>query len=127
MKLFSIGKDGGKESTVTGFWLCEFKSLFSIAFLRFGDGSRDAYHNHAFNSLSWVLKGKLEELNLGNETNIYKRSFKPIITLRRTFHKVISHGTTWVFTIRGPWSKTWKEFIPNTGKEITLTNGRKVV
>ena len=61
MKLFSYGKDGGEESTVWGYWLCEFKSLFSVALLCFEDGSREAYHDHAFNSISWVLSGKLTE------------------------------------------------------------------
>mgnify|MGYP001575993171 CR=1 FL=1 len=58
MKLFYYGKDGGPESHVWGFWLIEAKSLFSIVLLRFENGTREAYHSHAFNSLSWVLRGR---------------------------------------------------------------------
>lgn len=39
MKLFSKSHDGGKDSGVTGYWLIESKSLFSIVLLRFSEGS----------------------------------------------------------------------------------------
>lgn len=130
MKLLSIAKDGGKESTVTGYWLIEIKSLFSIVLLRFDHGSREAYHSHAFNCISWILKGQLEEKHLGksplsSHTEFHYAGFKPIITKKKTFHKVYSHGTTWVLSFRGPWAKEWKEYVD--GEEITLTHGRKVV
>lgn len=48
--------DGGPESNVTAY-MVEFKSLFSIGFLRFAEGSRDAYHGHAFDCVNWVLPG----------------------------------------------------------------------
>lgn len=128
MRLFQYGKDGGPESTVWGWFLIEFKSLFSIVLLCFEDGSREAYHNHAFNCYSWVLKGKLEENILEDASkNIYTPSLKPIHTKRDTFHKVVSTGRTWVLTFRGPWSKTWKEFIPETGEYKNLTYGRKEI
>lgn len=118
-------KDGGPESRVWGYWLVEIKSLFSIALLCFKDGSRDAYHSHAFNSVSWVLWGALgEQLRESPDgTWFYYPSFRPIITKRDTFHKVTSIGTTWVLTFRGPWAKTWKEWTEKEG-EVTLTNHR---
>lgn len=127
MKLFSYGKDGGPESTVTGFWLIEIRSLFSIALLRFKHGSRDSYHSHAFNCVSWLLKGNLKEYNLDSSKRLYKPSIKPIVTKRSTFHKVYSAGTSWVLTFRGPWSKTWKEYNPVTNTYITLSYGRKII
>lgn len=128
MKLFKKAKDGGPESHVTGFWLIEWKKLFSIVLLRFSDGSRDAYHSHAFNALSWIFKGKLLEY-APNERLIgyYTPSLIPVYTSRKRFHKVISHGNTWVLSFRGPWSKTWEEYIPSTNQSLTLTNGREVV
>lgn len=151
MKFFSLCKDGGPESTVWGYFLCEIKPLFSIALLRFENGSRDAYHSHAFNCVSWVLKGKLREyfpIKMGPNTTftavgvspeilneimqdpctgkIYKPSLKPVFTYRDTTHKVVSVGRTWVLTFRGPWAKTWKEILPS-GEEKTLTNGRREV
>lgn len=127
MKIFSVSKDGGQESNVTGYWLVEIKSLFSIAFLKFENGTRDAYHSHAFNCVSWLLSGKLEE-NFEDEKRkpiTYVSSLKPIVTKRDTFHKVRSVGRSWVLTFRGPWQKEWKERQGN--KVTTLTNGRKIV
>ena len=61
MKLFHKAKDGGPASTVTGYWLIESKRFFSIVLLRFDGPSREAFHTHAFNSISWVVKGVLLE------------------------------------------------------------------
>ena len=130
-RFLNIGKDGGPESNVTGYWLAEIKSLFSVALLRFDDGSRDAYHSHAFNCISWVLTGKLEERHLEldhtERVDNHTPSLRPVITRRSTFHRVISRGTTWVLTFRGPWSKEWHEYDPHEGKYTTLTFGRKVM
>jgi hypothetical protein len=123
MKIFYRGKDGGKDSNVWGYWLIEIKSLFSIALLRFENGTREAYHSHAFNCISWLLSGRLDEEFTDGKGRPYLPSFKPIITKRETFHKVYSHGRSWVLTFRGPWTKTWLE--NKGGKEIVLTHGRR--
>lgn len=134
MKLLSKSKDGGPESRVLAYWLVEIKWLFSIVLLRFEDGSRDAYHTHAFNSVSWVLSGELQELH-SPETKPdpfdrcewhFPGPF-PVITRRKTSHKVTSTGTTWVLSFRGPWAKTWQEYVPSTGKTSTLTHGRRPI
>jgi hypothetical protein len=134
VKLFSYGKDGGPESTVWGYWLIEWKRLFSVALLCFEDGSREAFHTHAFSSVSWVLKGQLcEETIIGPpEYGIrlylpYLPGLKPIFTSRRRLHKVSSVGRTWVLTFRGPWAKTWQEWLPKQRRFVTLTNGRQLV
>lgn len=128
MKFFHKSKDGGLESTVTGYWLVEIKSLFSIVLLRFDSFSREAYHTHAFNSLSWLIKGRLFEKFYQGGAELHLPSFKPFITKRDDFHKVDSlTDRSWVLSFRGPWSKHWKEFHPNTGQHLTLANGRKVV
>lgn len=117
-------KDGGPESTVTGYWLVEIKSLFSICLLKFEGKSREAFHSHAFNSIAWVIKGKLTENMLDGRVNIHSPSFKPFYVTREDFHKVDSDGTTWVFNIRGPWAKKWEEYLPLESRFRTLTNGR---
>jgi hypothetical protein len=127
VKFFKKAKDGGPESHVTGYWLCEIKSLFSVALLKFEDGSRDSYHDHAFNSISWVLFGLLVELHKDSFALMHPTSLRPVLTLKSKFHKVVSIGTTWVLTFRGPWSKTWQEFDPKTKEYVTLTEHRKVV
>lgn len=127
MKFLKRGKDGGPKSTVTGYWLAEIKSLFSAVVLKFEDGSRDEYHDHAFNSISWVLGGSLIERHLDGKVEIHKPSWLPVITRRDTFHNVVSQGTTWVFSIRGPWAKTWREWDPKSGFFTMLSHGRKIV
>lgn len=127
MKFFSKGKDGGPKSTVTGYWLIEVKKLFSIVLLKFEHGSRDEFHNHAFNSVNWVLKGDLYEEDIGGGGRFYRKGLKPIKTWRRTFHRVRSIGTSWVLSFRGPWNKYWTEYSPKTNQYTTLTNGRKTI
>jgi len=130
MKIFKKMKDGGSESTVTGYWLIECKSLFSVVLLKFEGKSREAYHTHAFNCFSWVIKGHLTEnvlLTAGNYSVGRPASFKPFVTKRTRFHKVDSTGTTWVLSFRGKWSDRWQEYNPKTNKFTTLTNRRKDV
>lgn len=129
MKFLFKSKDGGKESNVTGYWLFESKRFGSIVLLRFDEGSREAFHSHAFNAISWVLSGHLdEELKDTGEVVSLEPSFKPVFTSRDRFHRVFGMAKhTWVFSLRGPWVKFWKEWLPKENKEITLTNGRKVV
>lgn len=127
MKFLSKAKDGGPKSTVTGYWLTELKQLFSIVLLKFEDGSRDEFHSHAFDSLNWVIRGKVQEEHLDGRKVSYRPSLRPVVTRRNTFHRVVSSGTTWVFSLRGPWRKFWQEYDPSTGKTVELTHGRKVV
>ncbi len=131
MKLFFKAKDGGHESKVTGYWLIESKMFFSIVLLRFDKGSREVYHTHAFNAVSWVLKGKLLEYvkNSGKPIQcVYTPSLNCIYTPRERFHKVEGIAdTTWAISFRGPWLNIWKEFLPYTNTEINLTHGRLAV
>ena len=130
MRLFQKTKDGGAESTVDAFFLCEFKGLFSIALLRFNKGSRNNFHPHAFDAFTWFLKGDMTEHRILDGEVVkrkYKRSILPKITKKDNMHKVMAHKTSWCFTIRGPWSKEWQEVDLTQDKLITLTHGRKVV
>ena len=127
MKLFQLSKDGGPESRVWGYFLVEIKKLFSVVVLHFKDGSREAYHNHAFDAISWILKGHLTEEVLQGGIIEYRSSIIPIFTSRDRFHKVTSHKDTFVISFRGPWRKWWKEYIRATNQVITLTHGRKVL
>ena len=124
MKILKKMKDGGPLSNVTGYWLVEIKSLFSIALLKFANGSRENYHSHAFNAFSWIVKGKLLEEHMDKVSNNIYPSWMPFITPRTCFHKVTSYGDTWALTFRGPWCKTWEEYSPETDEIIGLENGR---
>lgn len=138
-KIFYTKPDGGNDSGVKAYFLIEWKILFSIGILRFNKGSREAYHSHAFNALTWWLKGSVTEARLncvfdGEGTLIRKneddkKNFKPSlipkITLKSNCHKVIAHETTYALTFRGPWKNTWNELKDN--KWVTLTHGRKLI
>lgn len=136
MKLFTKAKDGGPESPVDAFFIIEWKSLFSIAFLKFNKGKREQYHTHAFNALTWFLKGNIVEDRLirtfalglfSNEYYIYERSILPKYTSRDNNHRVEAFEDSWCFTIRGPWSATWTETDLENGTTITLAQGRKIL
>jgi hypothetical protein len=126
MKLFTKRKDGGGESTVTGYWLVEIKGLFSIALLKFDGASREAFHTHAFNCFSWVLRGHLQEHFFNGAERYHKPSWRPFITRRTDFHKVssIAAKPSWILTFRGPWKKAWVEWRPNENRFVGLTHGR---
>lgn len=129
-------KDGGPESHVYAYGL-ECKALFSVLVLRFENGTRDAYHSHAFNAVSWLLgSGDLHEIvkpgrqGALSTTTYYEPSLRPIVTLRETYHQVASIGRTWVLTLRGPWVDTWTEAVANGRGGYdprTLAHGRRVV
>jgi hypothetical protein len=126
IKLCHYAKDGGPDSCVWGYWLIEWKKWFSIALLCFEDGSREEHHSHAFNSISWVLKGKLIENMLDGQRLEHRAGLGAVVTKRNTFHRVVSVGRTWVLTFRGPWNDIWHEYHPDKGV-YNLTHGRKIV
>ena len=61
MRVLESAPDGGDTSGVRAFFLFESKRFGSIALLRFNKGSRDAFHSHAFNALTWWLWGEVLE------------------------------------------------------------------
>lgn len=123
MRFLEVSKDGGQESNAWAYWLIEYKPLFSIVLLKFVGKSRECYHTHAFNAISWILKGKIvEEFADKRPSKIHKPSIIPIYTPRIPFHKASSDGTTLALSFRGPWTKTWKE--KSNTEEYSLTNGR---
>lgn len=127
MKFFQWCKDGGPESRVWSFIVVEIKSLFSVMLLKFEDGTRDIFHEHAFNAVSWLFKGSLIEDAWNDGVFIHSPSLKPIITKRKRFHQVTSVGTSWALTFRGPWNHIWVEGDPWMNIYTYLTHGRKVV
>lgn len=122
MRLFKRSYDGGADSGVTGYWLIEAKNLFSIVLLRFSEGSREAFHSHAFNALTWWLKGSVTEQFVNGGEKRWKPSITPKWTPRNCYHKILADEVSWAISFRGPWSKTWKEM--KNGREKILTHGR---
>lgn len=124
MRFLEVNKDGGPLSNAWAYWMIEIKPLFSIVLLKFVGRTREAYHTHAFHSISWLLKGKLvEEFKDGSPKKVHTPSIVPIITTRSNFHKVSSDEVSWVISFRGPWENEWLE---NTDADGTykLTHGR---
>jgi hypothetical protein len=129
MKFLFGAKDGGPESRVWA-WGLESKRFGSVLLLKFGRGSREAFHSHAFNATSWVLSGGLREVvryrTFGFASTEHAPSLMPVRTYRETFHQVFGLApATWVLSFRGPWADTWEEWVDD--EDIVLTHGRKVV
>ena len=131
MRLFYKGKDGGPDSPVTGYFLIEIKWLFSIVLLKFNEGTRENFHNHAFNAFTWFIKGcLLEEIKTADSYiyKAYRRSINPKLTKKDRLHRVHALETSYCISVRGPWSKTWQEYSSNTREYTTLSSpGRKEV
>lgn len=125
--LFKTSHDGGSNSGVTGFWLIEWKPVFSIVVLKFNKGTREAYHSHAFSALTWWLKGKVIEHHIDGNKNHWAPSFFPKYTPKKCFHKVEALEDTYALSIRGPWDKTWQEYSQNEHQLVTLGNGREII
>lgn len=130
MKFFQIAKDGGPDSPVTGFFVVEIKSLFSIVFLKFNKGAREAFHSHAFNAVTLWLRGTAIEHVLNPTRSVASRIWEaPTVkyTPRDLMHRIEAPENVYAFSIRGPWVNTWKEYLPTTNDTVLLTHGRKVV
>lgn len=135
MKFFKICKDGGEESNSTGLFFVEIKGLFSIVLLRFDPGSREVYHTHAFNAVSWIFgwglfewfKGEVEGAEI--HSAYLEPGWMPHWTPRERFHQVYNYADhpVWALSFRGPWVARWCEWLPAEDQEIVLTHGRKVI
>jgi hypothetical protein len=130
MILFSKRKDGGKESTVDAYFLFEIKNFMSVALLKFNKGTRENYHSHAFNALTWFLFGDMVEERIVDgklvKTN-YSFSLKPKYTPKDNLHKVFANKTSYALTIRGKWQKDWIEYNENEDTTYVLESGRKII
>lgn len=127
MFLFKKRKDGGKSSPVDAYFVCEIKGLFSIAFLKFNKGGREAFHTHAFDALTWFLSGNLVEEDVNGDTYKYKRSLIPKFTSKSKNHRVKATKDSWCFTLRGAWDETWTEYNKEEDTTTTLSHGRNII
>lgn len=130
MHILKKVKDGGKESPVDAYFLFELKGLCSIALLKFNKGTRENFHTHAFDALTWFLSGHLVEERAtphGSILYTYKRSLLPKFTAKSNLHRVRAHKTSWCFTIRGPWENHWTEYNEEKDTTYVLTHHRHIV
>jgi hypothetical protein len=116
VSFFKSSYDGGKDSGVTGFWLIECKWLFSIVILKFNKGTREAYHTHAFNALTWWLWGSVIEHVIGSRNEIeleindekpekikWWPSLFPKYTPREHLHMIEALEPSYAISFIGPW------------------------
>lgn len=123
-KFFAKAPDGGRDSGVTGYFLIEWKSAFSIVLLHFRPGTREAYHTHAFNAWTLWLKGRVCEHHRDRTKQEWKAGDLKF-TPRECFHKIESLGHAWALSVRGPWAGEWWE--ERNGWLYRLTHGRREV
>lgn len=127
-RFFFKRADGGQDSGVTGYWLIEWKALFSIVLLRFEPGSsRSVYHSHAFSAWTWWLRGAAVEHHSDGRQILWTPSPWPKWTPRSCCHRIFPKVRTWALSIRGPWAPSWREEHPRTGEVVHLGSGRKVL
>lgn len=126
MRICKKTKDGGPDSPVDGYFLIEIKGLFSIVLLHF-NGTREAYHSHAFNAVTLWLKGRVfEAVRTEDEIKWHKWAAGNIkYTPRNLMHKISPTVDSWALSFRGPWKETWQEF--KDEKYVTLAHGRKII
>lgn len=120
-------KDGGKTSPVDAYFLIEWKNFISIAILKFNKGGREEFHTHAFNAVTWFVKGDLVEEDVSGDTYKYTRSLIPKVTPKDKNHRVKALTDSYCFTIRGKWSDKWLEYEDDTRQVTEFTHGRKIV
>jgi hypothetical protein len=125
IRLFFSKSDGGKDSGVTGYWLIEWKKVFSVVLLKFEPNHRENYHSHAFNAITWWIKGEAEELLADGTSLKWKPSIWPKWTPKSTTHKYQPLTKVYAISLRGPWENKWNEVKPD-GTSITLTHGRVI-
>lgn len=124
MKFLSKAADGGPASGVTGYFLVEIKWLFSVVLLHFAEGSREAFHEHAFNAYTIWLAGEVREEHRDGRKCFFSAGMRKR-TPRYVFHKIIALKSSWALSFRGPWVDHWRE--DRSGSLVTLTHGRRVV
>ena len=131
MKFLFKSKDGGPQSPVTGYWLVEIKSLFSIVLLHFGKGGREAFHSHAFNAVTLWLKGRVFEHIFNPVTKATETRGWQIGQLKYTprahMHRITTPDGAWALSLRGPWVMRWQEYSARTHQVATrMTPGRQI-
>ena len=126
MNILSRRKDGGIKSPVDAYFLFEFKSLGSIALLKFNKGGREEFHNHAFNAWTWFLGGRLLEEDVSGKAYQYRTGWKPKFTPKNKNHRVIALEDSYCLTIRGRWDREWTEYSREHDTTTVFSWGRKV-
>ena len=120
-------KDGGKTSPVDAYFLFEIKGLCSVALLKFNKGGREDFHSHAFNALTWFIKGDLMEEKIDGSLKKYRRAFLPKFTSKTNCHRVVANKDSWCLTVRGSWDKTWYEIDKVKNEKTVFSNHRNIV
>lgn len=126
MNIFKKLKDGGSQSPVDAYFLFEIKGLASVALLKFNKGGREAFHTHAFDALTWFIKGDLIEEDVSGDTYRYKKSLVPKLTLKSKNHRVLANKNSYCLTVRGKWQDSWTEYDKDSNTTTVFNWGRLV-
>ncbi len=108
--------------------ILEIKYLFCLYFNIWNTIDQERYHNHAFNSISIMLRGWYYETELNVRWPRFIKAISVRFIPRSYTHRVGRSSKNAIsITIGGPWSRTWTEISVLNWTVRTLTWGRKVI
>lgn len=116
------------EGHLDKYTLFENKSLFSVYFHVFNTVEQDRFHTHAFDAVSFVLRGSYEEeQKLPSGIVIKKKVGVGVRYIPKDYnHRLLrSEPDTMSLLFAGPWVRYWTE--ENRSFTRTLTWGRREV
>ena len=119
------------DQNVSEITVLEWKKLFSIKLFHFHktEGSQDRFHTHAFNALSFLLKGNYtEEVLDGKKVLRLPRNRSKIIFIPKgQFHRITKSEGCRTLLITGPWDAEWSELrhiVDSKYQEVVQTTHR---
>lgn len=119
------------EQLVSEHTLLEWKPLFSIKLFNFHrtDGSQDRFHTHAFNAISFLLKGNYieEVIEDGRVVRLNRNRSRVLFIPADQYHRITRSAGCRTLLITGPWGAEFKELRSVDGyqfQEVTLGEGR---
>lgn len=101
------------DQSVTELTILEYKKLFSIKLFKFhkSSGKQDRFHTHAFNALSFLIKGDYtEEIIKDNKIMKCRRNRSRILYIPKdSYHRITKSDSCYTLLLTGPWGGEFKE------------------
>jgi hypothetical protein len=101
------------EQRVSELTILEWKKLFSLKLFHFHKtaGKQDRFHTHAFNAVSFLLKGNYTEevVKDGRVVALPRNRSRLIFIPKNEYHRVTKGEGCYTLLLTGPWGAEFKE------------------